>query len=123
MDALPGLMCAREPKVCDVLAKKLPRRGRAGQFFESKKCRARFKKLPRAGHVVWSAMVLLHKTFRTAFARPRDGADPTIIQPLRSNHYPTIALVLGVLECWSAGWLELEGEDSICKAEGWHPSA
>ena len=36
------------PKVCDVLAKKLPRRGRAGQFFESKKCRAPFKKLPCA---------------------------------------------------------------------------
>ena len=23
-------------------------------------------------------------------------------------------------QCWRAGWLELEGEDSICKAEGWH---
>ena len=37
-----ALIIARfdDAKVCDVLAKKLPRRGRAGQFFESKKCRA-----------------------------------------------------------------------------------
>ena len=67
--------------------------GAQGNFLNQKSAARRAKKLPRAGHV-WSAMVLLHKTFRRrAAACLSVGASICKAQGWgRSNHYPTIAI-------------------------------